>query len=95
MKEVSILFTDNTYFTDEETEGQRRAGTCPRPTASEGWRETRVPAQPRLHFPLTRVSFLLKLAVRREQDRNDDEGLEAWQAEATWKGSHQGASGSL
>lgn len=37
-----------TPFTDEETESQRRAGTCPRPTTCEGWSATRVFVQPRL-----------------------------------------------
>lgn len=65
-------------------QAQRRAGICPSPTASEGWRGTRVSVQPRLHFRLTRVSFLLKPAVWKEKNMNNAEGLEAWQAEAEW-----------
>lgn len=52
--------------------------------ASEGWKRTPGPLSAEPHFPLTRVSFLLKLAVWKEKDMNNAEGLKAWPAEAKW-----------
>lgn len=47
-----------------------------------------------LHLLLTRVGFVLKAAGRTGQDVNG-KGFRDWGVEATWKGGHHQAGGSL